>query len=206
MSRLILVRHGDTALNSTERYWGKTDVELSQTGILQAESLRDRLAAEKIDAIYSSPLKRSYLTAKTIASGHHIDITVRPELQEINFGDFEGLTFSEISERYPDVVREWASKTLTFRYPNGESVDEFNNRVRAFFLRLDKHIREENIIIVAHSGVIRTLICLMLGLELERRWQLRTDLASLSIVEIHPDIAILNKLNDTSHLKAINAV
>ena len=76
MSRLFLVRHGETALKSSQRLWGNTDVELSALGLKQAERLRDRLAAEKIDFIYSSDLKRALVTAQTIASRHQMGITV----------------------------------------------------------------------------------------------------------------------------------
>ena len=103
MSRLLLVRHGKTKLNSTERFWGQTDVELSAEGIRQAERLRDRLAAQKIDSIYASNLRRALLTAEIIASRHQLQITSCAELSEINFGYVEGLKFEEISQLYPEL-------------------------------------------------------------------------------------------------------
>ena len=200
MSKLLLVRHGDTELNSAERYWGSSDVKLSTAGFRQAERLRDRLATEKIDAIYSSDLKRASATAKLIASGHQLEVITCAELREINFGKIEGLTFNEVAQLYPGVTKLWVERSPELKYPGGESIDLFNKRVSKFLRRLEEHTEEETILIVAHSGVLRTLICLLLGIELQHRWQLRLDLASLSILETYPQQAILSLLNDVSHL------
>ncbi len=200
MSKLLLVRHGDTKLNSAERFWGRTDVELSAAGMRQAERLRDRLAAQKIDAIYTSNLSRAAVTAKIIASRHQLDIVICTELQEINFGKFEGLTFKEINQLYPEATELWTNWNLTLKFPEGESVDELNNRVSKFLDRLEKHTPEETILIVAHSAPLRLLICHLLGIELRHWRQFRLDLASLSIMETYPQGAILNLLNAVSHL------
>jgi len=200
LSRLLLVRHGDTELNSAERYWGRSDVKLSAAGIEQAEKLRDRLAAEKIDAVYSSGMERSLVTAEIIASSHQLAVITCAELREVNFGQLEGLTFGEISRLYPEVAKLWAERSPKLKYPGGESLVKFNNRVSKFLSRLDKHTVGETILIVAHAGVLRTLVCQLLGIDLRRRWQIRLDLASLSILETHRQGGILNLLNDVSHL------
>ena len=201
MSRLLLVRHGETELNSTERYWGRTDVALSAVGLRQAEQLRDRLATEKINAVYSSDLTRSSLTAETIASRHKLEVIICPELREIDFGQLEGLTFDQISQLYPEVVRLWMERSPELKYPGGESIYQLNNRVSVFMRRLEKHAEQEIILIVAHSGVLRTLACQLLGMELQHRWQIRLNLASLTVIETYPQGAILTLLNDISHLR-----
>lgn len=201
MSRLLLVRHGDTKSNSREKFWGKTDVELSAAGIEQAERLRDRLAAEKIDAIYTSSLQRASVTAEIIAARHQVAVTVCAELCEIDFGEIEGLAFNELGQRYPELTKSWLARNPDLQYPGGERLSDFNQRVSTFLGRLEKHAIGETILITAHSGVLRTLICQLLGIELERRWQFRTDLASLSILETHPQEAVLSRLNDLSHLE-----
>ncbi|MBA7716109.1 Phosphoserine phosphatase 1 [subsurface metagenome] len=200
MSRLFLVRHGNTELNSAERYWGRSDVKLSAAGIGQAERLRDRLVVEKIDAVYSSDLERALVTAEIIASSHQLAVITCAELCEVNFGQLEGLNFSEISRLYPEVAKLWAERSTKLKYPGGESLVEFNNRVSKFLSRLDKHAVDETILVVAHAGVLRTLVCQLLGIDLRRRWQIRLDLASLSILETHQQGAILSLLNDVSHL------
>ena len=204
MSRLLLVRHGDTELNSAERYWGHSDVKLSTAGFRQAERLRDHLATEKIDAIYSSDLQRASATAKLIASAHQLEIITSAELREINFGELEGLTFAEVSQLYPKVTRLWVERSPELKYPGGESIAKFSERVSKFLRRLEEHTEQETILIVAHSGVLRTLICLLLDIELQHRWQFRLDLASLSILGTHKQGAVLSLLNDVSHLQLRN--
>lgn len=201
MSRLLLVRHGETELNSAQRYWGRTDVKLSAAGLRQVERLRDLLAAEKIDAVYSSQLSRARVTAETIISGHSLEIVTCPELQEVNFGKLEGLTFAEVSQLYPEVTRLWIERDPGLRYPDGESIREFNRRVSQFLSRLEKHTPEETLLVVAHSGSLRVLICHLLGVEVEHWRQFRLDLASLSILETYPQGAIINQLNDVCHLR-----
>lgn len=200
MSRLLLVRHGDTELNSAERYWGITDVPLSAAGLRQAERLGERLAVERIAAVYSSDLRRAVSTARTIASRHKLEVLTCPELREVNFGELEGLTFAQISQRYPEVARLWQQQSPKLRYPGGESLDELNRRVNSFVGRLRKHCDGETILIVAHSGVLRTLLCQLLGVELQHRWQIRLDFTSLTVIETFPQGAILNLLNDVCHL------
>ena len=200
MSRVLLVRHGDTELNSAERYWGHSDVKLSDAGLSQAKRLRDRLATQKIDAIYSSDLRRASVTAETIASGHQLEVITCAELCEINFGELEGLTFDEISQLYPEVTRLWVERSPKLKFPGGESLDEFDKRVSRFLGRLEKHGEEETMLIVAHCGPLRVLICQLLGVGLHHRQQIRLDLASVSILETYQQGAILSLLNDVSHL------
>jgi len=202
VSRLLLVRHGETELNSAERYWGQSDVKLSALGVRQAERLRDRLAAQKIDAIYSSDLQRAWATAKTIASRHQLDVTICAELREINFGKIEGLNFEEISQLFPEFAAKWkARRSTNIEFPGGESLDQLNNRVSSFVGRLKQRKAEETVLIVAHAGVLRSLICQLMEIELRYIYQIRLDLASLSILETYSTGAILTLLNDTSHLR-----
>ena len=201
MSKLLLVRHGDTKLNSGQRFWGQTDVELSAAGISQAERLRDRLSTEKIDVVYASNLKRAVVTAEIIASTHQLDIITCAELGEINFGWIEGLTFEEISQRHPEVAERLGKKGIRPKFPGGESLDELNIRVNKFIRRLEKHAPEETILIVAHSGTLRLLLCNLMEIEIEHWRQFRVALASLSLLDTYPEGAILSLLNDVSHLE-----
>ncbi len=202
MSRLLLVRHGNTKLNSHERFWGKTDVELGADGIKQAERLRDRLASLKIDAIYASNLSRARVTAEIIAARHTTAIVTCAELSEINFGYIEGLTFEEISQRYPDLAKLLADWSISPEFPGGESFKEFNERVKRFIPRLENHAPKETILIVAHAGTLRLLICNLMGIDIKYWRQMRLELASLSILDTYPQGAILTLLNDVSHLES----
>jgi len=200
VAKLLLVRHGETDRNSSQRYWGKTDVALGAAGLRQAAQLRDRLATEKIHRVYASNMQRALVTAQTIASRHHLSVEGCPEINEVDFGDMEGLNFAEIDSRFPQVARMWIERSPELAYPHGESLAQLETRVAGFRKRLEKHAGGETVLIVAHAGILRSLICQLLELELCHRWNFRVELASLSIVETFPDIAVLTLFNDTSHL------
>ncbi len=203
MVKIFLARHGDTAENSRQRYWGSTDVPLSEAGREQADRLAERLRNEPLEAVYSSDLQRAVFTAETIADRHRLKVETCPELREIDFGEIEGLTFSEIDRRYPEVADTWRSRQSGLSYPGGESLAGFNNRVVNFLRRLDKLPPEANILVVAHSGTLRTLGCRLLGLNAECRWQFQLDLASLSIIDVYPEGSIISRWNDISHLRHV---
>jgi len=200
LSRLLLVRHGETELNSSERLWGHTDVKLGALGLKQAERLRDRLASEKIDVIYSSGLKRALVTAEIVASKHRLNVISCAELREVDFGQLEGLTINEVDQRYPEVTELRMKRSLEMKYPGGDSFLEFSKRVSKFLDRLERHTDDETVLIVAHYGVLRILICRLLDIDLRFLWQLHLDLASLSMLETNQQGAILKSLNDVSHL------
>ena len=201
MSRILLVRHGITKLHTGDRFWGKTDIALSNAGIKQAGQLRSRLTSEKINAIYSSTLSRARSTAEIIASGHKVDVIPCGELCECNFGYIEGLTFEEIKRLHPALAEELSNRRMV-AFPGGETLDQLNSRVLSFLKQLEKHKPKETVLIVAHGGPLRLIICNLLGLGLEHWQQISIDLASLSIVETYPQTAILSLLNDISHLNS----
>jgi len=200
VARLLLIRHGKTKLHKDDRFWGKTDIPLSNIGIKQAGQLRARLASEKIAAVYSSSLSRARVTAEIIAAGHKLGVQPCSELCECSFGYAEGLTYPEIKKLYPFLAEELNNRTAV-TFPGGESLDKLNQRVIAFLKRLEKHKPQDTVAVVAHGGPIRLIICNLLGFEQKHWQQLRVDLASLSIVDTYPRTSILSLLNDTSHLK-----
>ena len=200
MARLLLVRHGVTDHNSAHKFLGHTDVELSPEGFRQVEKLRDRLAKEKIDAIYSSDLKRAFSTAEVISSEHQKEIVSCSELREINYGETESLTFGEIKARFPELAEAISKFSPDLSFPGGETLQGFIERTLRFLDRLNQHPHDHSILIVAHGGPMRTLLCQLLGVG-QNYWRtFRLDNASLSIVDTYPQRAILSLLNDTSHL------
>jgi alpha-ribazole phosphatase len=201
MPKLLLIRHGTTKLHANDRFWGKTDVPLNDTGIEQAKKLKSRLASEKIIAFFSSTLSRARATAEIIAAGHKAEIVACDELCECNFGFAEGLTFKEIERLYPALAKELADwKAVTF--PGGESLEQLNERVKVFIKRLQHFKPEDTVVIVSHGGPLRLLICNLLGIDAVHWQQIRIDRGSLSILETYPQTAIITLLNDVSHLKS----
>jgi len=201
LARLFLVRHGVTDHNSAHKFLGHTDVELSVEGFQQVEKLRDRMAKEKIDAVYSSDLKRAMSTAEVISAGHEAEIVSCPELREINYGQTESLTYSEIRKQYPELAEAINKLSPELSFPGGESLAGFIERTLKFLDRLKMYKPEQKILIVAHGGPMRTLLCELLGVG-QTYWRtFRLDNASLSIVDTYGSRTILSLLNDTSHLK-----
>ncbi len=201
MSELLLVRHGELEMNDPQKFWGHSDISLSAVGIRQAESLRDRLASQTIDAAYSSTLSRARQTAEIILTPRPIPVTTSHDLDEINFGDFEGLTFEQIKETDPDMARLLMAWEVQPRFPGGESMDDLNRRVARFLAATDLS-GGKRILIVAHAGTLRMLICNLLGLEIKHWRKLRLDMGSLSIVHTYTDLCILTALNDICHQRA----
>jgi alpha-ribazole phosphatase len=201
LSRLLLVRHGEIATDNTGKFWGHTDIALNETGVLQVERLGERLSGEPIDEIYSSDLSRAFHSAEIIAARHNLNIATTEKLREIHFGDIEGLTFEEIDRQYPELSKSWTDDDLTFRFPKGESFTELEERVCGFITEVNLYNRDCTILIVSHGGLLRMLICHILGLNLKHWKQLCLDKASLSIVDTYPETALLSLLNDVSHLQ-----
>jgi len=200
--RLLIVRHGATDTDNAQKCWGHCDLELSELGLAQAERLRHSLATQPWDAVYTSTLKRAWQTAEILNRGRGVDLTRCAELREIDFGKVEGLTFEEISEHYPDVARLWAGGSLELAFPGGESIPDVDKRVDRFARRLSKQKPEATVLVVAHGGPLRLLLCHLLGIGVQHWWQFRFEHASLSVVESYPEGGMLLKLNDLSHLQA----
>lgn len=204
MARLLLVRHGLTEFNEDRRFMGHSDIELSVAGCQQAERLRDYLADERIDTVYSSDLKRAVEMAEIICEGRGLDIITYTELRECNYGTCEGLTFGEISENYPDVAEKCINFTLDLEFPEGECFTDFFERTSRFIERLKEHGRSETLLISSHDGPLKILLCRLLEIGDDHWRKFRLDNGSLSIIVISPRGAVLNRLNDVSFLTGLS--
>lgn len=196
--KLILARHGQT--DGSDRYYGRTDNELNAVGRKQAAALGKRLADEKIDVIYTSTLKRTIATAEAIAAGHGLEITRCSELDEVDFGKLEGMTYEEICRQYPTVAATWTDWSAQLEFPGGESASLFAQRVARFLERLKSHNDDETILVVGHGGPFRLLLCHLLGLGIKHCNQFTFGLASISVINKYSQGAILVQLSDVSHL------
>jgi alpha-ribazole phosphatase len=194
--KLFLVRHGQTDLNKVRRYQGRIDVPLNEAGIGQAQKLALRLSSEPFDKIYASPLVRAQETAKTIHNGRNIDIVSLPELVEMDFGKLEGKTYKEIIEVFP----AWEPSVFDFTFAGGENLDSLAIRIKSFVAMLKELDEGSNILVVTHSGCLRIILCLLLDIDINKWWQFKIDVASLTIMDNVMQGAVLTLLNDTSHL------
>ena len=201
MAKLILIRHGKTKLFHEQRFWGKTNVELSDEGIRQSELLRDRLAREKIKAVFSSQLSRASKTAEIIAAKHSIEVIRCAELNECNFGYVEGLTFTEIQNLHPKLAKDLNSFDTMVKFPGGESFLDLDARVKEFIKRLKEYKDKDTVVIVAHSGTLLLIICHLLEIEIKHWRKMRSDPGSITVIDTYSSGVIMSSLNDVSHLK-----
>jgi probable phosphoglycerate mutase len=199
--RLVLVRHGETIWNEEGRLQGATDVPLSQRGRAQAARLAERLAGQTFAAIYASDLRRASETAAILAASHDLPVRLDPRLREQSKGVWEGLTWPDIEERYPDDLARWE---VDRDHPPGgaESASAVEARVRAALAAIRAaHPGDEAVLLVGHGMTLRTLICVALGIDSFVGRNLQLDNTSLSKLHIGADGAALVRLNDTCHLR-----
>jgi phosphoserine phosphatase len=203
--KLLLVRHGQTDWNIARRFQGHSNVPLNEFGRKQAAALADRLSAQHVDAVYSSDLERAIETARMIVRvlSSKPDLYSDSRLREINFGDWEGLSYSEIKERYPSALAERENDIYKNAPPNGETLEQLSARVQSMLDELNVKHQDQTVLIVAHGGVLQVLLCCVLRLNPTMYWQFHLSTASISEIALYPDGAILNVMNDTSHLENI---
>lgn len=187
---IYLLRHGDTGLGG--RYIGSTDVPLADGGKAQLRNTANFLQTVNLDSILMSPMKRcidsvEILSLTTVAE--QVD-----KLKEIDFGSWEGKSFSEILEKEPDLINQWAKKPEAFVFPGGEGIQIFRERVSSFADQLYK-MKKQSILIVSHGGVIRNLLCLLLNLEPENYLLFDVQPGLCSTVRLYPEGGILTGFN-----------
>lgn len=202
MSEIMLVRHGETAWNVEEIFRGRVDVELSETGLRQAELLAGYLRDSKIEAVYSSPLKRAQRTAQTIGDSHGLEVIVTPRLLDLDFSEWQGQSVREVREKYPELYEEWLSSPEKLRIPAGESLDEVRERA---VLVIDEVIasRRSVVVLVSHRVVNKVLICALLGLDNSHFWNIRQDTCGITTFDYREGRFTLTGHNDTSFLRPL---
>lgn len=197
LRHLVLVRHGETAGESSIRYHGANDVDLSELGIEQMKRVAAALAGEQFDLALTSRLRRTVEAARIIAPNVR---TVAVEgFNEINFGAWEGLTSDEIRARDPQAYTQWRAAVHDFVYPAGDSVPAFRHRVVATFRELVPEMPERTLI-VAHKGVIAAIVSDLLGLSAEQRSRWPIDLGSVHVLRRSADVWDADVVNKTDHL------
>src|SRR6185437_10988766 len=200
-TRVFMVRHGATVLSAEDRFAGVTDVDLSDEGREQARRLSERLSAEKIAAVYASPLGRTVETARILAAPHNLPVQTCDGFREISHGHWEGMKRREVEEKFPEEMAEWEKDPYTFAPAGGESGLAVTARALPALIDLVRNYPGENIMVVSHKGTIRLLLSSLLGFDPRRyRDNLDQKPAALNIVDFRdPTRARLTLFNDTSH-------
>lgn len=206
VTTLYLIRHGETEGSETKRYKGSIDVPMSKNGIEQITKTSAFIRAEvlkhgssevthKLTAVYCSPLNRALKSAEIIAESNGLKPIVIEDLRERSFGIWEGMSFTEIKEKYPQEFEAWAGNPLRYSPIDGESTLEVRDRaVKAVDNLLSNH-NSEHIAIVAHGGVNRIILCHIMGIPLKNIFRVEQDFAAVNIIEFwgkYPVVKLIN--------------
>jgi broad specificity phosphatase PhoE len=203
---LYLIRHGRTSGNQQRRLQGRTDIPLDELGFRQAALIAERLATQiRADALVASPLSRAVATATAISERMQLPIELHQDLVEMSFGDIEGLTLEEFATAHPELAALGADpENYDFGWPNGESRHQFHTRVKTTFESIMSTYRNHAVIVVAHGGVLGSLLAQMRGAS-PNDWR-ANQLAncSFSHVDVLIDRTVIHAMNDASHLSSLD--
>ncbi|GBC59421.1 alpha-ribazole phosphatase [Desulfonema ishimotonii] len=178
---IFLMRHGQTESDGQKRFIGQTDLPLSPEGAAQIRGWRDALASVEFAGIFCSDLTRTRESARILAEGRGADVRAVPELREIDLGEWDGLPMSEVRARFPDAWQERGENLAGYRPPGGESFADVQARAVPAFERIAART-DGNLLIVAHAGVNRVILCHILGMPLSRLFRLGQDYACLNTI------------------------
>lgn len=199
-TRLFLIRHGQVEGYEEKRYNGQVNVPLTPLGRAQSDRVRDYMAEIPVDAVYSSDLERSCYCAELIAAAHNLKVSTDVSLRELHIGDWEGRTWAELREAYPDDWRARLKDLVNFQVPGGESLQDAANRIRP---RIKKIIAEHaggNIALVAHGGVNRIVLLDAIGAPLKQAFSIEQDFGCLNVIDYFDDgNSVVKLLNGTCH-------
>lgn len=201
--RLVLIRHGQTAWNEgarQERFRGRTDLPLDESGQAQAQAVAARLAGEPLAAIYTSPLLRARQTIAPLADRLGLAIQPHEGLLDIHYGDWQGLTHAQAAAAYPELYACWRTTPRQVHFPGGESLADLQARLRSLLDDLTTRHPGQTVVLVGHQMVNKILACTLLGLDLDQIWRVRQDTAGLNLFQRPGDAWHTFSLNDTCHL------
>jgi len=199
---IYLTRHGETIWNVDKRTQGVQDIPLSKRGIRQAEALAERLANENISTIYTSNLERAYRTAEIIGNRAGLIPIRKEELNEVNFGEWEGLTLKQIKTDYPGMFEKFY-KDFSYAPEHGESLNAVQNRIHSFirFIKKNHCDRDDRILVVSHTYPVRMLILELMSFSTDLLLDFQLDNTGISIIKLDDNTKRMICLNDVCHLK-----
>jgi phosphoserine phosphatase len=203
MAEIIIVRHGDTLWNRSERFRGMIDIELDETGRQQAALTAKRIAKLPVSKIYSSPVSRAMQTAEIIAKPLDMEVCELSDIRDISFGRLEGLSMEEAGEKFSDVVHRWLVAPDEVTFPGGESLGQVKERASKAVERLLEPLADETVLFVSHKVVIIELIIHFLGMKDSQFRQIGQDTCAVNVFQKKNDRIYAILLNDTCHLQGL---
>ena len=203
MTEIILTRHGETEWNVAEIFRGRIDIELNETGRKQAQLLAEYLSHLKLEAIYSSPLKRALKTAEIIADHHRLGVEIAPGLIDFNYGEWQGQPHQEVKDKYKGLYAQWINRPDQVKIPAGESLDDVRERALEVINRVVARYKG-TVALVSHRVVNKVLICALLGLDNSHFWNIKQDTGGITTFAYENNRFTLTKHNDTSFLRSLH--
>jgi len=201
LDTIFLIRHGEVKWNRENSYIGSTDLPLNAHGRSQAGLVAECLAGRNVSAVYSSDLVRARETAEIIAARLGLPVDTVPDLREVDYGEWEGLTESEVRERYPEVFVEWRLNPSRVRIPGGETFAELRDRAFPAFCRIAQAHAGENIAVVAHKSTNRVILCSILGVDINHYRRIGQGNSALNVIETRKDgRMVVEAINESGHL------
>ena len=200
MTKIFLIRHGETEWNKTGRLQGNSNVKLSETGIRQAQLLAEKTPFLPVDAVYSSDLIRAVDTAKILAAKFNLPVTEMRGLRETNFGDWEGRYIGALVEEFPDDFGNLFVKPDKVKPPGGETFLECQARVMNALDEIIAEHENQNVVVVSHGAAIRLIICAALDVRIRKMWSITQFNTALNILVADEGNFRVELLNNTSHL------
>lgn len=203
MTKLYLIRHGETAWNAASKAQGSQNIALSENGRMQAKLLANRMKNYHIDHIYSSDLDRAYETGKIIAEPLGLPVEKIEGFREMCFGEWEGLTHHEIRSKYDEHYSVWRSKPHEADIPGGEKLIDVQKRgLRALHQLVETH-KNENIVVVSHGVAIKAILLGLMDIDLSYFYRIRQENTCINLVEFTDYGPVIVTLNDTSHIESM---
>lgn len=184
MTRLILVRHGQTDWSNIKRIQGEVDIPLNTDGLREAKTIASELSSERIDAIFSSQLSRCYTTAEEIARHHRLKVKKLKELNELNQGLWQGLLLTEVKKRYKKQYNLWKQDPTLVQPPKGESIKDAYDRVITLTQKLIDKYPKNTLCIVSHEIITGLIKCHFKGLDLKDMWNHTLKKATQETLEV----------------------
>jgi broad specificity phosphatase PhoE len=200
MTEIVLVRHGETELNTAGVFRGRTDVPLNERGREQAAGVAAALADPPVNAVYSSPMVRALDTARAIADRHGLEPITDEAFNNIDLGEWQGGWKEKVKAKQPELWRLWLEDPDSLRIPGGETLAQVRERSYTRALELARKHTDERIVVVSHRSVTKLLGGALLGLERSYFWSFYIDNAAYAVFGFNDGAFVLLKWNEGCHL------
>ena len=204
-TRILITRHGQTVTNREGRFCGHSETDLTELGRRQAQALGERLAATRVDAVYTSGLGRALDTAAIVLAGRDFSVRTDPDLRELHYGVWEMEKEREIARRYPEQHRLMRDEDPAWQPPGGETIAMVRRRTASALRRIARDHPHQTVLVVSHGTAINCLVAEILAIAPSHTFRFIVANCGLSEVVVRNHRLVLARLNDTAHLAGLES-